>query len=233
MDEIDEGNEAMLRGDPKQVIAPDGKPYTYAANWTRAIDPGKGEIEMIQFMRPDGRRQQTIATLKDTDLTKRASEELICSCENLGNGMIAIWVRRKEEPEERERTYLARNIVDHDNSMDPDNVLDRALREILDGVEEEIGEPGPPETFFGVITDYDEYTHVYRFDHSPDDWLVVPGDLIEEHGIPFPKDKIPQEELRWFMITVCQFEGRAVKWEKIEPADPGDIKMIFGEGNDE
>jgi hypothetical protein len=88
--------------------APDGKPYTFAGSWAKEIDPEKGEVEIIQFMRPNARRQQLVATI-DPERAKKAREHLVVSCENLMNGTVAIWTRLKTETDEQEKTYIALN----------------------------------------------------------------------------------------------------------------------------
>lgn len=70
-------------------------------------DAGPGEVEIIQFLRPNGRRRRMLAEVGE-ELAAKA-RGLIVSVEELGTGEVAIYVRRKGESEEEERLELAEN----------------------------------------------------------------------------------------------------------------------------
>ena len=73
-------------------IASDGKPFDID-NFTLDEDAGPGDVEIIQFLRPDGRRRRMLAEVG----------------EELGTGEVAIYTRRKSAPVEAERLELAEN----------------------------------------------------------------------------------------------------------------------------
>ena len=66
-----------------------------------------GEVELTQYLRPHGIPRKVIATIdsKHADLAKSYS----LACEDLGNGMIAIYGRLPYETEETELTEIAEN----------------------------------------------------------------------------------------------------------------------------
>jgi len=100
-------------------IASDGKPFDvdYIPG-----DTGPGEVEIIQFLRPDGRRRRMTATVGE-ELAAKAGG-LIISAEELGTGEVAIYVRRKDEPEETEHLELAEN---GPGKNSPNEVLKRMI----------------------------------------------------------------------------------------------------------
>lgn len=70
-------------------------------------DAGPSEVEIIQFLRPNGRRRRMLVEVGE-DLAAKA-KDLIISAEELQTGEVAIYTRRKSEPVEAERLELAEN----------------------------------------------------------------------------------------------------------------------------
>jgi len=70
-------------------------------------DAGPGEVEIIQFLRPSGRRRRMLADVGE-DLAAKV-KDLIISAEQLAAGKVAIYVRRKSAPVEAEHLELAEN----------------------------------------------------------------------------------------------------------------------------
>lgn len=85
-------------------LAKDGKPYD--------IDNLNGglredEVEIIQFLRPDGRRRR-MSTAVPQDI-KTMAKDMILSAEELTTGEIALYARFADEEPEQERMRLATN----------------------------------------------------------------------------------------------------------------------------
>lgn len=102
-------------------IAKDGYPFDV----DEAGDTGPTEVEIIQFLRPSGKRRRMVAEV-GADLAE-AAKDLILSAEELspGTGKVAVYVRTKEEHPDKEHVSLA------DNGPGPDNptaVLQRMIR---------------------------------------------------------------------------------------------------------
>lgn len=68
---------------------------------------GPGDVEIIQFLRPAGRRRRMLVDV-GKELAAKA-KDLIISAEELGTGKVAIYVRRKGDPKEAEHLDLAEN----------------------------------------------------------------------------------------------------------------------------
>jgi len=85
-------------------IASDGKPFDIDLI---EEDVAPGDVEIIQFMRPDGRRRRMLAEVGE-ELAAKA-KNLIISAEELGIGKVSIFIRRKGDPEEAEHLDLAEN----------------------------------------------------------------------------------------------------------------------------
>jgi len=100
-------------------IASDGNPF----DWDGIEgDTTANEVEIIQFLRPSGRRRRMTATVGEEVAMK--ARGLIISCEELGTGQIALYVRRKGESEEAEHLELAENGPGKDS---PIEVLKRMI----------------------------------------------------------------------------------------------------------
>ena len=84
-------------------IAKDGKPFDI--DNLPVIFPD--EVEIIQFLRPDGKRRR-MAVSVGIEFAKKASN-LILSAEELTTGEIAIYVRKISESEEKEIMEIAEN----------------------------------------------------------------------------------------------------------------------------
>lgn len=85
-------------------IAKDGLAFDIVA---LVNDVGPGDVEIIQLLRPDGRRRRMLVDVGE-ELAAKA-KDLIISAEELGTGKVAIWVRRKGDPKEAEHLDLAEN----------------------------------------------------------------------------------------------------------------------------
>ena len=85
-------------------IAADGKPFDVDHV---AEEKREDEVEVIQFLRPHGRRKRLLASVGE-DLAKLA-ENMVISAEELQDGKVATYVRMKDEPEEKESMELADN----------------------------------------------------------------------------------------------------------------------------
>jgi len=70
-------------------------------------DAGPGDVEIIQFLRPNGRRRRMLVDVGE-ELAAKA-KGLIISAEELGTGKVSIFIRRKSDPEEAEHLDLAEN----------------------------------------------------------------------------------------------------------------------------
>jgi len=102
-------------------IAKDGLPFDEEGIAGALADD---EVEVIQFMRPDGSRKRMVAPV-GKELAKKA-KHLILSAEHLRTGQIAIYARRIGDSEEGERLELAENGPGKDS---PTNVLKRLIEE--------------------------------------------------------------------------------------------------------
>lgn len=85
-------------------IAPDGKLYD-KDELNR--EPKDNEVEIIQFLRPDGERRYMLCEVPE-DVAK-LSRDMIISAEELRMGEIAIYAHYKDEDEENEIMELASN----------------------------------------------------------------------------------------------------------------------------
>lgn len=86
-------------------------------------DPKPGEVEIIQFLRPSGRRRRMLADV-GLELAEKA-KDLIITSGQLTTGDIAIYVRRKGESDDNERLELA------DNGPGPNSPTEVLKRMIL------------------------------------------------------------------------------------------------------
>ena len=84
------------------------------------------EVEIIQFLRPNGKRRR-MTTKLGVELAKKANG-IILSCEELTTGQVAIYGRKIGQPIESEYMLLASN-GPGDNS--PDNVLTKVINHVF------------------------------------------------------------------------------------------------------
>lgn len=84
-------------------IAKDGKPFDVDF----LPDLGPEFVEIIQFLRPNGKRRRMAAAI-GVDLVEK-TKNLIISTEELKTGEIAIYVRKIGDPIEKERLEIAEN----------------------------------------------------------------------------------------------------------------------------
>jgi len=105
--------------------AKDGKPFDEDNIGT---DLKENEVEIIQFLRPDGRRRRMAAVLGPTYV--QMTENLILSAEDLGTGQIAIWARKVGEDEDQDKLKLADN---GPGDREPAIVLAELIEEVYHG----------------------------------------------------------------------------------------------------
>jgi len=105
-----------------ELLARDGKPYDVPNTDLIATDD---ELEIIQYLRPTGTRRRVLAKVGKNYVKK--ANNLIISTEVLIDGQIAIWVRHKNEPEEKERVEFAENCFDEKSEKNPNAVLKRMI----------------------------------------------------------------------------------------------------------
>ena len=86
-----------------EVLAADGKPYDIDNIKELAL----GEVEVIQYLRPDGKRRRMAVPLGEDYVEK--AKDLILSAEELRTGEIALYARRKSRSTEHEFIELAEN----------------------------------------------------------------------------------------------------------------------------
>lgn len=84
--------------------AKDGKPFD--------IDNISGEVredevEVIQFLRPEGKRRRMLANV-GAEAAKKA-EDIVLSAEELTTHRVALYARFTDEPEEKEITEIVEN----------------------------------------------------------------------------------------------------------------------------
>ena len=105
-------------------IAKDGKPFDID---NIGEDLRSDEVEIIQYLRPEGKRRRMAASLT-VELARKA-DNLIISAEELSSGEIAIYGRRIAEKKEDEIVLLAEN---GSEEKSPDNVLIKLIEELTD-----------------------------------------------------------------------------------------------------
>jgi len=104
------------------MLAKDGKPYDIDEVGSLASN----EVEIIQYLRPSGKRRRMAAGL-GIDWAKKA-KDLIISAEELSTGKIALYVRKIGQQSKEEKM----GIVDNGpGSNSPDKVLKKLISEIL------------------------------------------------------------------------------------------------------
>jgi len=85
------------------------------------------EVEIIQYMRPDGKRRRMLAPL-DAYIAAKA-DNLIIECEELGNGKLSFTGRKVGEPVENEFCEICFNGPGPNGSIEG---LIRLIKRILD-----------------------------------------------------------------------------------------------------
>jgi len=100
-------------------LAKDGKPFD--VEYLHELRPY--EVEIIQFLRPNGRRRRITAVV-GLELAEKANN-LIISAEELTTGEIAIYVRKIGEPEVNETMEIAINGL---GEKSPTEVLKRLIK---------------------------------------------------------------------------------------------------------
>lgn len=105
------------------MIAKDGKEFD--ENILGDLD--SDELEIIQFLRPNGIRRR-MSTKLTTELVNKA-KNIIISAEELTTGKIAIYGRKIGEPVESEYLLLADNF-EGDNS--PNKILEKVINHVVE-----------------------------------------------------------------------------------------------------
>jgi hypothetical protein len=103
-------------------IASDGLPYD--VDYLGDAQPG--EVEIIQWLRPDGRRRRMTAQV-GVELAS-AAHGLVLSAEELGTGHIMLYARRKGDGPKNEISAVAQNGPGPDSPL---NVLKRLITMLL------------------------------------------------------------------------------------------------------
>ena len=85
-------------------IAKDGKPFDVD---NEIEDTALNEVEIIQFIRPMGRRRRMLAIVGE-EMAQKANS-LILSCEILQTGEIVLYARKNGKSKENEMTEFAQN----------------------------------------------------------------------------------------------------------------------------
>ena len=87
-------------------------------------EKGKTFVEVIQYLRPDGRRRRMLANVGEE--TAKLAENMVLSAEELIDGTVVVYARFKDEPPELERIALAHN---RPGPRSPTNVLMEVIGE--------------------------------------------------------------------------------------------------------
>ena len=111
--------EFLLGG--KKMLAKDGKEYDIDI----LGELQESEIEIIQFLRPDGRRRKMSTRINDELF--QLSKNMILSAEELSTGKLALYGRYIGEDVESEYMLLADN---YGSENSPNKVLERVIRHI-------------------------------------------------------------------------------------------------------
>lgn len=104
------------------MLAKDGKPYDINEVGSLA----NNEVEIIQYLRPSGKRRR-MATELDDDWAKKA-KDLIITAEQLSTGKIVLYVRKIGQHPKQEKMGIADNWAGLNS---PDKVLKKLISEIL------------------------------------------------------------------------------------------------------
>ena len=103
-------------------IAKDGKSFDVD---TIGGDLAPDEVEIIQFLRPGGKRRRMAATV-GADTVRRA-DDLIISAEELITGEVALYGRKIGEKKENEIVLLAEN---RPGEKSPNVILTQLIKEL-------------------------------------------------------------------------------------------------------
>jgi len=85
-------------------VAKDGKPFDIDH---LSADVCEGEVEVIQYLRPEGKRRRMLADV-GVEAAKMA-EDMVLSAEELNTLRVALYARFIMEPEEKEINEIAEN----------------------------------------------------------------------------------------------------------------------------
>ena len=81
----------------------------YDINNLAGQEPSENEVELTQYVRPNGLKRRMFAPVSKGHAGKAKEAKLILSCEDLGTGKIALYGRRPDQSEEDEKLVLADN----------------------------------------------------------------------------------------------------------------------------
>lgn len=101
--------------------AKDGKAFDI--DYLPNEEPGESEVEVIQFLRPEGKRRRALAPVGEK--YAKLAENMVLSAEELQTGEIAIYVRYQDEPVEKEIVEIAENVS---RESSPTETLKRLIR---------------------------------------------------------------------------------------------------------
>jgi hypothetical protein len=102
----------------KMRKAKDGKPFDL--DNMGSLQPG--EVEVIQYLRPDGKRRRMAVPVGEEHV--KMAKDLILSAEELQTGEVAVYARKIGEPEEKEIMEIAQN---DPGDKSPPNCLKRLI----------------------------------------------------------------------------------------------------------
>jgi len=105
------------------MLAKDGKPFDIDILDELAED----EVEIIQFLRPNGKRRR-MSCILNKELVKK-TENMILSSEQLPTGKIAIYGRMVGQTDEKEYFQLADNGPGNNS---PTNVLIKVINHVFE-----------------------------------------------------------------------------------------------------
>ena len=102
-------------------IAKDGKPFDED---NIGVDLQPNEIEVIQFLRPNGKRRRMSFVASSDEIVEMA-KDMVISAEELSTGPIACYVRFVDEDEENELLDLAKN---GPGEKEPSKIVEQLIR---------------------------------------------------------------------------------------------------------
>ena len=103
------------------MLAKDGKEYDIDI----LGELKEGDIEIIQFLRPNGKRRKMSTRLNDELF--QLSKDMILSAEELSTGKLALYSRYIGEDVESEYMLLADN---YESENSPNKVLEKVIRHV-------------------------------------------------------------------------------------------------------
>lgn len=102
-------------------IAKDGKAFDI--DDLPNTEPEKEEVEVIQFLKPEGKRRRALAPVGEE--YAKLAENMVLSAEELQTGELAIYVKYQDEPAEKEMVEIAEN---NPGESSPTETLKRLIK---------------------------------------------------------------------------------------------------------